>query len=465
MRLFKKRGTTEDYLRHAMERKKKALAEYEMRQAEWIHKQSQILHESTADKQSTPYGEGFTLEDMEKSFGISSWVYKAIMVIAWNIAPVEKVIKNDANEEIDDHFLLPLLNQQPNPFESDFDMREKSYAYLDLMGNSFIEIVSEGNQIIGFTSLNPNQVEILADKEKYVTGYRYTVEGKKTNLAPEDVIRTGYFNPFDNYWGLSPLSAARLAVETDIRAAVWNRDFFSKGATPVAFIETEGKLDAVERNRIVAQWEKWYKGKQRTIGVIDGGGKINKVGSTQSDMEFLEQRRFSREEILAIYGVPPVLAGIFQFSTTTSRSAGAEQQQRMFWEECLIPRLTKMDKAFTRALRNRGLQITIESNLKPVKALQRDWKERAEIAEIALKSGLTLNEVRTQIWEVEPVEEEAGNIVFLPASIVPGVQNIEEEIENYVSDMANEKAQRKPQLRPYPKDIQDHLDRYQKLVA
>lgn len=477
MSLFK-RGTYQDYFQKTIEAKKKALAEYEARQTEYIEKQSKLLYEAMADKESTPYGEGFMLEDMEKTFGISSWVYRCIMVIAWNIAPVQKKIFNEHGEDIDDHYLLRLLNDNPNPIDSSFDFREQLSGYLDLSGDALCEIVTEGDEIVGFTPMNPKKTKILADKNRYVTGYEYTVEGDKTTLESEDVIHWKYFNPFDDYWGLSPMSAAKLAIETDVYAAVWNRDFFKEGATPRSYIHIgEGKkMNPDEKRRMKGQWKKKFGGlKQQDIAILDGGAKIEKIGSTQSDMEFLEQRQFSREEILAVYGVPPVLAGIFQFSNRSARSAGTEQQQRQFWEESLLPRIAKMDAAFTKAFQDRDMNITVGSDLKSVKALQRDLLERANIAKIALQSGLTLNEVRTEIWEVDPIEEEAGNVVFLPGNLIPGAQNIEEEIESYIDDMDSLDKEKltnfvKAKLskvgdQQYSKDIQEHLDRFQLLVA
>ena len=433
---FKKSGTTYDYLQQAIEAKRQALAKYETARARYLEKESQLLYDESADKDSTPFGAGFTLQDMQTTYGISAWVYRCITVIAQNAATVKKIIKDaDSGEIIDNHPLLPLLNQRPNPLMSAFEFYEQLYSFLDLIGDFFCELVSKENgEIIDLVPMRPDKVKIKASKTDYVTGYEYSIGDMTVKLEPRDVIHGKYFNPYDEYWGLSPLSAAKIALETDIYAAMWNKRFFQEGAIPRGYITVPGTPSKEEINRIKSDWRKKHKGlKQQDIAVITNEGKIEVIGATQSDMEFLNQRRFSREEILAIYGVPPSLAGIFQFSTTSARSAGAEQQMKLFWEETILPRLRKLDDAFTLAFQERGMSIVVESDLKKVQALRRDVKETAQIARLAIQSGLTLNEVRERIWEEEPIGDD-GDIIFLPANLMPMAEDIEERVEEQITE-------------------------------
>ena len=78
-------------------------------------------------------------------------------------------------------------------------------------------------------------------------------------------------------------------------------------------ISSDGQITPEQRREIRARY-KQYQGFTKAHGLIimDQSTKIESVGLSQKDMEFLEQRKLSREEILAIFKVPPAKAGILE---------------------------------------------------------------------------------------------------------------------------------------------------------
>jgi len=40
------------------------------------------------------------------------------------------------------------------------------------------------------------------------------------------------------------------------------------------------------------------------LAILEGGGKFKEIGFKQTDMDFVALRKYSRDEIFAIFGIP-----------------------------------------------------------------------------------------------------------------------------------------------------------------
>ncbi|GAH29481.1 unnamed protein product, partial [marine sediment metagenome] len=67
--------------------------------------------------------------------------------------------------------------------------------------------------------------------------------------------------------------------------------------------------------RLNAKWIGKYGGYQKAFKtpVLEEGLKYKGITSTHQDMEFIQQRKITREEILAAYGVHPAIVGLFEY--------------------------------------------------------------------------------------------------------------------------------------------------------
>jgi len=106
------------------------------------------------------------------------------------------------------------------------------------------------------------------------------------------------------------------------------------GSWPAGSIETENDLEDSEIKRLQRQIKTTMQvGKDQAgrVLLLTGGMKYNKLGLTPKDTEWMDGRRMSRDEILAIFGVPYAVAGLFSTEQTTARSAGVELQIKQFY--------------------------------------------------------------------------------------------------------------------------------------
>ena len=136
-----------------------------------------------------------------------------------------------------------------------------------------------------------------------------------------------YFNPYDDYRGLSPLTAAQLSLEQDHYASEYNRNFFINGAQPGGVLESKENLMQEEFDRLLAQWNDRHQGvdKAHQIGLLEGGLTYKQTGISQADMVFLEGRKSNRDEVLAgIYKVPKSELGIEQINFSYAKDNAPE---------------------------------------------------------------------------------------------------------------------------------------------
>ena len=120
---------------------------------------------------------------------------------------------------------------------------------------------------------------------------------------------------------MSPLESLLIPIETDLWAQTYNKKFFQNNATPRLHVDLGNcNLPQLKRVREYFNWAlKGPENAHKTL-VTEGGAKITVVGTQPKDMEFLNQRKFSRDEICAVFGVPPMKIGIFEDVNRASAS-------------------------------------------------------------------------------------------------------------------------------------------------
>lgn len=277
----------------------------------------------------------------------SSWVYSCATVRAQKLATVNLQLYKKSNSEdpieVKKHEVLDLL-YSINPFCTFYDLIELTGLYLDLAGEAFWWLLRDkkGQIIQIYPYLSPENMEISTSATKYITGYIYNVpgSGQKIPFESKDILHFKYANPLNPYRGLSPVKAAELAIATDKEASIYNWRFFKNSAVPAGTLTTDKMLDDRTYQRIRAQWDAAHKGVNNAFrtAILEAGTKYANMGISQKDLEFLEGKKFHRDEILAMFRVPKSILGI----TEDVNRANAEATIAMFMEHVIEPNMRKV---------------------------------------------------------------------------------------------------------------------------
>lgn len=269
-------------------------------------------------------GEGASLRNVLQQ---SSWIYACINVIATQVAQVPfRISRGERKGEdiLEEGKLIDLL-KRPHPQLNKFQFYQLWITWLMLRGEAFIVPHYHGNgraRLRRLVVLNPDQFQHVIDGNE-LAGWRYTghTEAPLASqvLLPEEVIHSRFPNPYNFWRGTGPNNVAWLAAQTDYASAQFMKGLMLNNADTGVIAETEQQPSPEQREAILAA----LRERKRKAGTADrplilwGGFKLKKPEVSSADLQFLENRKFNRQEICAVFGVPQELLG---FTEDANRS-------------------------------------------------------------------------------------------------------------------------------------------------
>ena len=295
-----------------------------------------------------------------------------------------------------EHPLQRLLDS-PNPFWSRSDLWRATETYLSLWGAAFWGLErDEHGDIVEIWPLRPDKMRLIPDERRYIKGFVYMgAGGVLVPYLPEDVVWMRYFNPLDEYAGLSPIAPLRQSADMGMDALRANRKLLQNDSTPGIIIEMEGIPTDAEVRDFYARWESRFQGvdKTRRPALLSPGMKASNLGFSPRDMEYIESLRWSLEDVTRVFGVPKVMVGDLENTTFSNFSTA----RRLFWEDTIAAQLEFYREALQlRLLPHFGDDtLTVEFDLSGVEALKESEENKAKRRRIYVQAGImTIDEVR-----------------------------------------------------------------------
>ena len=346
-------------------------------------------------------------------------VYRAVRLIAESVGALSFVLYEGVAER-DIHPLLDLI-RRPNPRQDGASFLENIASHLLLAGNAYIEAVGlgageEGDpQVRELYALRPDRMKLVPGADGWPQAYDYTVAGSTVRFDQSamlpPILHLTFFNPLDDHYGLSPLEAAAIAVDTHNAAAAWNKALLDNAARPSGALVYDGPdgaaLSALQYERLKNEFAEHYQGMSNAGRplVLEGGLDWKPMSLSPGDMDFLNAKHAAAREIALAFGVPPMLLAIPGDNTYSNY----QEANRVFWRQSVLPLAGRIACALTHWLSpvfGDGLMLAADTDR--IEALSPD---RAALWERVSKAPfLSVNERRLATG-YGPVE---GGDVFHP---------------------------------------------------
>lgn len=285
-------------------------------------------------------------ESYERAYKIA-WVRACVQVIAYNAASMafRMVASGTTNEENDAEIMdspFIKLMRRPNPYQTGFELREAWWTDLELTGNAYVAL--EAMTPMGLPTemyrLRPSRVTIVPDPRTYIAGYRYTVDGRTVEYGPDEVIHLKYANPLDEYYGMGVIEAGEARFESEIAMAEHERDFWGSGAKIMGIFGTDETLDQTTFDRIKDTIRNFFLGSGYSTLLMENGVKYQSVSDSPAKLGMLDMAKASRDQILALFGVPATKLGILE-----KANYKADEADRYFFTETIEPKLVRVEES------------------------------------------------------------------------------------------------------------------------
>lgn len=291
-----------------------------------------------------------------------------------------------------------LLNESPDPRWTASAWKKWIVRCVKLRGDQHTEIVRNRTGVpIGLKPHHPDCVQT-----RTVGGrLRYDVIDSETSrvygVDQDDMLHFSGFG-FDGERSVSAIKwAARDAVASSLGATRYMGRTVTEGGMPRISLEYPNKLSADSAKLVRDTFTDIYGHGQggRLPLVMSEGGKAHELSIDPVDLELLASRKFDKQTICEVMGVPPILIG--DSEKTSSWGTGVEQITIGWLRFDIQPMLSGWEEELNRKLfRNAGRFVEFSTEA----LLRGDSKAQAESFRAALggpgtgDGWMTVNEVR-----------------------------------------------------------------------
>lgn len=354
-------------------------------------------------------------------------VYACIRIIAETIASLPVSVykpgaKPGAKDSLRDHPLYKVVHDEANDEMTSFSFWETVIGHYLSWGNAYAEIERDGaGRVVALWPISPDSVTV--DRKGGRIVYRVNPT-KEDSLRPEIILpadKVLHFHGlgFDGLVGYSPIQMQRELLGFSRATEVYGSTFFGNGAKPGGVLETEQVLkDEKVRDRLREGWQDIHggAGKAHRVAVLEAGMKYKPISLPPNDAQFLETRRWNKEEIAQIFRVPLHLLGDLQRATFSN----IEHQSIEFVVHTIRPYLVRMEQELRRKLltpSEKKSGMYVEWNVDGL--LRGDAKSRNESLQIQRQNGvINANEWRSY-ENLNPIEGPEGEDYLVNGAMVP----------------------------------------------
>lgn len=334
-----------------------------------------------------------------------STVWACVKLLSETIASLPLFLyQSDANGQrtlARDVNLYRVLHDMPNRRQTAQEFWEYMLLNLFLRGNAYARIVrgADGN-VVALWPMSADQVEVRVLDDGALV-YIYAIDSARVIFAEQDVLHIRGMG--NDVIGLSPLDYMRGSVSLAIRTQGHVNKTYAKNARRPGLLMSDNVLTQQQREALKKNFGEIASGGEKELYVLEAGFRFEPLGMTPADLQLLETRRFTVEDICRWFGVPSVLVN--DTDKTTTWGTGVGQIIEGFYKFTIRPQVERIEQSLQKRVLSpsqRAAGMVVEFNLDAL--LRSSLKDRMEIYAKAVQNGIySRNECR-QYENMPPVD-------------------------------------------------------------
>ena len=367
------------------------------------------------------YGSNSGVGVSEKTAITLTAVWSAIRLLSESIASlplnVYKIDK-DGSKFIDyANPLNKLISIAPSPNYTSYNFIETMMTHLLLYGNAYAVIIRNGGaRPIELKICHPDSVEPISSSDDGLVYYKT----KNGMYSSQEMLHIVGFS-FDGIKGKSPIQACQQALSIGMASQQFGANFFGRGANLAGVLEHPARLSDDAANRLRESFAQRFAGVNNShkTAVLEEGVKFKPIGLPLADLQYIETRRFSTEEVARVYRCPLHLLQDLSKSSFNN----IEQQSLEFAKYTLMPYLRNWESELYRKLLSDREQSTHFFKFNTNELLRSDANSRADYYRKMFEIGaLSPNEIRDQ-EDLNKIDNGDDHYVPLNLSDIDNINN------------------------------------------
>lgn len=351
-------------------------------------------------------------------------VRMVVSFLARNIASLGlhtfRRVSDTDRERLTDHQVASLLSR-PNPrttryrlfnsLVSDLGVYDVAYWFKAKASNgpALVRLPPAMTKPVGQTWLWPEGFEFKGSRGRYT-------------FTPDDVVHFHGHNPIDARTGASPIESLRRVLAEEYEAGRMREQTLRNGARVSGYLERPQdapRWSESARERFRADWHGQYTGTGPSTGgtpILEDGMTFKHASQTAEQLQYVQARKLTREEVAAAYFIPPPMVGILDQATFSNIT----EQHKMLYQDTLGPWLTMITEELALQLLPdlADPDVYVEFNLN--EKLRGSFEEQAQAASTATgRPWMTANEQRAR-FNLPAVD--GGDELVVPLNVLVGGQ-------------------------------------------
>lgn len=332
-----------------------------------------------------------------------------------------RVDDND-RKRLNDHPVAKLLNR-PNSFTTSFRFKRSLAADRGLY-DCALWLKSRENGLPALFRIPPWMFK--AGGDNWMRPEYFTIEGGrgKVEIDAKHFLYFHGYNPTDDRLGMSPMESLRRVLAEEYAAGNMREQILRNGARTTGYISrpaTAPEWSPAARDRFKSGWRSQYSGWSASEAggtpVLEDGMTFVPASQTAEQLQYVEARKLTREEVASAFFIPPPMIGILDHATF----GNIEEQHKMLYADTMGPDLEEVQQELELQLFPEFDDVDdcyLEYNL--AEKLKGSFEEQAKSIQTMVGAPvMSRNEGRAKL---NLPRVEGGDALIVPLNVLEGGQ-------------------------------------------
>ncbi|WP_279525803.1 phage portal protein [Staphylococcus gallinarum] len=349
----------------------------------------------------------------------NSDVFTATRIISADIASTKLKVKGHETNTVMNQ-VLEYFNKNPNSDLPGWHFKFIIIANMLLNGQSFVEIIRDGNNFpTGFHFLHNDLVGLEEKDGEVIYNVSEDVDGNAVKITSDDILHFRYIT-LDGYVGYSPLYALAHEIGISQGSKGFLRNFFDNGGTSTSVLKyKKGQINSEQLSDLKKSFADSQLKNNGGLVAIDDTMDFNRLQIPTEVLNFLNSYKFSTTQVAKAFGLPVSKLGIETVNTSITQANLEYLQSTLdpIFKMMIAELETKVFKFI-----DSGYELEFDSSrlidIDPELQLQR-------ITELHGKGIISTDEARS-VFGYQPIERGNEPLVDLNRAPLSTLQNYQE---------------------------------------